>query len=103
MYELDRIFDGEDMVRVSKIDVVEHGRQGGRLTRPGRPGYQHESLSQLGKRLDAGGKTKLLHGWDFGGNGSQDRSHPSTGQKYVNTKITNPRNRLALVQILVLF
>ena len=36
--ELDRVFDGDDMSVDELVDVVDHGRERGRLSRPGRAG-----------------------------------------------------------------
>ena len=48
MQELDWIFDGDDVVILFAVDGVEQYRQGGRLARSSRSGYQDDSVSQLG-------------------------------------------------------
>ena len=40
--EFDRVLDGEDVVVLGVVQVVEHRRQGGGLARTGRPGDQYQ-------------------------------------------------------------
>ena len=41
--EFDGVLDGKDVIVPFTVDLVDHGRQGGRFARPCRPGYQHQA------------------------------------------------------------
>jgi hypothetical protein len=43
MQELDRILDGDNLLRPVPVDVIHHRRQGGRLAAPGDPGDENQS------------------------------------------------------------
>ncbi len=43
VYEFDRIFDRQNMIRLILIDVVDHRGQRRRFTRPGRSGDEHDT------------------------------------------------------------
>ncbi len=45
--ELDRVFDGDDVVGVLLIDLINDGSQGRRLARTGGAGDQHNASAQI--------------------------------------------------------
>ena len=47
VHVLDRIFDGDDVVRVVVVDLVDDRRERRRLARAGRAGDQHDAVLQL--------------------------------------------------------
>ena len=44
---LDRILDGDDVVSSRPIHMVDHRREGGGLSRPGRSSHEHQPRSQV--------------------------------------------------------
>ncbi len=44
--KLDGIFDGDDVAGLLFVDAVEQRRQGGRLSRPARPGDQNDAVAE---------------------------------------------------------
>jgi hypothetical protein len=59
---LDGVLDRHDVDGVVGVDVVDHGRQGGGLARPGRPGDQHQAAGLLGQAGDHRGQAQLADG-----------------------------------------
>ena len=57
--ELDRVLDRHDVQRLGPVDDVDQRGQGGRLTRPGRTGDEHQAPPELGERLDRVGDTQV--------------------------------------------
>ena len=47
VHVLDRIFDGDDVVRVVAVDLVDDGGERGRLARAGRPGDEDDAVLEL--------------------------------------------------------
>ena len=52
MQELDRILDRDYVLGVIGVDVVDHGRQGRRLARPGRAGHEDQPALLVRERAD---------------------------------------------------
>src|ERR1043165_3137473 len=52
VHELDRIFDGDDVIRLVVVHIVDHRRQRGRLARAGRAGHQHQAARLHGQILE---------------------------------------------------
>ena len=46
VHELDRIFDGYNVVRAVVVAVIDHAGERGRLARAGRPGHQHQAARE---------------------------------------------------------
>ena len=74
VHELDRVLDGDDVVRPILVDVIDHRCQGCGLARAGRTRDEHEAFREKTQLQDRWRKTQLLGGQDFDGNGSNDRS-----------------------------
>lgn len=69
--EFDGVFDGEDVVVFGVVQVIEHRRQSGRLTRAGRPGDQHQPARHVGDLAEDLTHVEVLHGQHLGGNGPE--------------------------------
>ena len=52
VHELDRVLDRDDVLVALAVDLVDHGRERGRLAAAGRAGDQHEAARQLGQLVD---------------------------------------------------
>ena len=74
VHELDRVLDGDDVIRPVLVDVIDHRCQGCGLARAGRTRDEHEAFREKTQLQDRWRKTQLLGGQDFDGNGSNDRS-----------------------------
>ena len=61
VYELDGVFDGQDMTRPRGVHMVEHGGQRGALARPGRTGHQHQPLVQPRQVFARVGQVDFVH------------------------------------------
>ena len=59
---LDRVFDRHDMARTGMVDVVDHGCQGGRLSRARGSGDQDQASHFLGQTGDHLRKPELADG-----------------------------------------
>jgi hypothetical protein len=60
MQELDRILDGQDMVRGGLVAVVDHGGERGRLSRAGRPHHEDQAALQHDQLLEDLGHAQIL-------------------------------------------
>jgi len=58
--ELDRVFDSDDVAFPLPVDLVDQRREGGRLSRPGWPGDQHQSAWLLRHFRYRGGQPQIL-------------------------------------------
>src|ERR1700675_4900185 len=52
--ELDRVFDGDEMVGAIGVDAIDHGREGGGLTGTGGAGYQYQTALLLADAANHG-------------------------------------------------
>src|SRR2546421_328882 len=50
--ELDRVLDRDDVLRVEAVDLVDHRREGGALTRTGRTGQEDDAALLVGDLRD---------------------------------------------------
>ena len=83
------VFHRQDVALLVAVEVIHHGRQGGRFARASRAGDQHHTArleGQIGKNL---GGVQVFQGQNFAGNGSKycprapvlvEGVHPETGQ-----------------------
>ena len=67
VHELDRVLDREDVLGALAVDLVDQGREGGRLTRAGRAGDEHEAAGPLGQLVEGRRDPELLERLDLGG------------------------------------
>ena len=56
VHKFDGIFDGDNVIGATFIDVVDHGGQGGGFTTTRWSGHEHESLMELTKLLQCEGE-----------------------------------------------
>ena len=61
---LDRVLDRDDVLLPLVVDLVDHRREGGRLSGSGRPGHQNQSPGLLAKLLQVRRESQLLEGTD---------------------------------------
>ncbi len=89
VHKFDGVFDGEDMVMEVLVDVVDHGRQRGRLTGTGRPGHQHQTARELGDLAEDLRRIEIFEAQHSTGDGTKYRAgtarllesvDPETGQ-----------------------
>ena len=52
VHELDRVFDGQDVVVALAVDLVDHGGERGRLARSGWSGHQHQAARLVAQFAD---------------------------------------------------
>ena len=74
VYELDRIFNRDQMIITVLVDVVDHGAERGRFSRSGRTGDEHEPLVQLAHLEDRRRQPELFGGEDAGRDDAEDRA-----------------------------
>ena len=72
MQELDGIFDGEHVVELLLIDLVDDCGQRGRLAGTGRPGDQHDSVAQVHDLPQLSGQVQRFEVRNLGGNYAHD-------------------------------
>ena len=59
--ELDRIFDGDHVIRASAVDQVDQRAESRRLSRASRTGDEHEPLGQVTETLNLSGDSHFFH------------------------------------------
>lgn len=69
---LDRVLDGDDMLGIILINLIDHRRECGGLTRSGRSGDEDETLSRLGDILVDEWETEILDRWNLLGEETED-------------------------------
>ena len=65
VHELDRVLHGDDVPGPLPVDLVDHGRQGGRLSGSRRTGDQHEAPGLVGQPGDNRRQAQLLERQDL--------------------------------------
>src|SRR5437868_3830433 len=89
MKELDRVFDGDDVLVRLAVDLVDHGGEGGRFAGTGRSRDEDEAARLVADLLDDRREAELLETEDFvgdlavnGGDGAAliEDVRPETGQ-----------------------
>ena len=81
--ELDRVFDGDDVIGARLVDVVDHRAERRRLARTGRAGDEHQPFLQLAQPEHVGRQPELLGGQDVGGDDAEDRPGAVTIAEHV--------------------
>jgi hypothetical protein len=71
--EVDRVLDGEDVALLVLVDVVHHAGEGGRLTRAGGAGDQHDAARLVGDVGEDLGRLEIVQREDLGGDGAHHR------------------------------
>src|SRR6185503_7583644 len=72
--ELDRIFDGDDVIRAGAVDQIDQRAQRRRFSRSRGAGDEDQSLGQVAKALHFGRDAHLLDGDDGRRNGAEYRA-----------------------------
>src|ERR1041384_2288333 len=72
MYELDRLFDRDDVPGVSPIDVIDQGGKGGRFAGTSGTSDENEAASQVAELLHHGWNTEFFEGRDARGDEAED-------------------------------
>ena len=86
MHKLDRVFDGQDVGGHAVVDVVDHRRQRGGLTRTGRAGNQYQTARVFGDFLENARRFQFFQRQHFARNGTEYRSRTAFGIKGVHTE-----------------
>ena len=89
--EFDRVFDGQDVVILVAVEVIDHCRQGGRLARTGRPGDQHQTARHVGDLLEHLAHAEVFHGQHFRRNGPEYRTGTAVLVERVDPETGNAR------------
>src|SRR3989344_1438421 len=82
--ELDWVFDGEDVVVLVAVYIVEDRRQGGRLARTGWPGHQHQAARHIGNLAEDLAHAEVFHTQHFRRNGPEYRARTTVLVEGVN-------------------
>src|SRR5208337_3464268 len=72
VHELDRVFDGENVIVALAVDLVDHGGEGGRFARSGRSSYEYKTAWLIAKLADHGSQAELVEGFNLKGNETED-------------------------------
>ena len=72
VHELDRVFDGDDVIGAGLVDMVDHRAERRRLARTGGTGHEHEAFFQLAEFEHMGRQAELLGGQDVGRDDAED-------------------------------
>src|SRR5579884_1587194 len=75
MYELDRIFDRDEVQAARVVDQIDDRRERCRFARTGRTGHEHKSTANLRDATDLIRQPELLDGHDL------RRNHPEHGAR----------------------
>ena len=65
VHELDRIFDGDDVIAAVGVDQVDQRGQRGAFSATGGAGDQHQALAGFGQLAQAGGEVQGFESGDF--------------------------------------
>ncbi|MNL47276.1 hypothetical protein D3C87_1700560 [compost metagenome] len=84
--ELDRVFDGEDVVMAMVVQVIDHRRQRGGLAGTGRAGDQHQAARRLGYLAEHLAHAQFIHGQDSGRDRAEHRARAATLVERVDPK-----------------
>jgi hypothetical protein len=97
--ELDRVFDGDDVLFVGGVDAVDDGGQRRRLARAGRPGDQDQPLLQVGQGLDRLREVQVLDGDDLFRNDAEDRAAAVLLEQEVGAEAGDARQAVGEVEV----
>src|SRR5690606_23045643 len=99
--EFDRIFEGKDMSLRRLVNIIQHRREGRRLTRTGRTANQDEAVRIGARRLTDWRKIELI---DLGrtlGENAHDEGHAVALVKKVHPKNADARGLKRVVEVLI--
>ncbi len=105
MQELDRVFDGDDVLARLAVDLVDHRGQGRRLARTGRPGDEHQPAGEAAELLHHRWEPQLFEGGDLERDRAERASHRPTLHVDVGSESAqalDPEGEVELVLLLEL-
>ena len=97
--ELDRVLDRHDVVLPRAVDQVDHRRERGRLSRPGRAGDEDETARLVGELLERRRDAELLERLQLRRDHSEGSAETFPLEIDVDTKAGQSRNRVRHVQL----
>ena len=99
MDELDRVFDGQDVIGTGTVDQVHQCRKRRRLAGAGRARDQDQSLRQVAEFLNLGRDAELLHGLNPGGNDPEDAHRAAALHRRVGAEPRGVRKLIRPVRV----
>ena len=103
MEELDRVFDGDDVLVPLAVDLVDHRGQRRRLARAGRAGDEHEAARLVADLLDDRRQSELLEAEDLVGDLPVDGGGGAALVEDVRAEAGQPLDAEGEVELEVLF
>jgi len=86
--KLNRVFDGDEVIRAVGVDAVDHGRERGGLTGTSCAGHQHEPALLFANAIDDRREIELVGRADFRGNDAEDHADVTTLLEDVDAEAT---------------
>ena len=99
--ELDRILDGHDVAGLVRVDVIDHRRQRGRLSRTGRTRHQDETALLSRDLLQHLGQQELLDAHDLEGNDAQHHADGAALLEDVDAEAPEARHAVRQVELVL--
>src|SRR5262249_7282622 len=99
--ELDRVLDGEDVLRAVPVDLVDERRERRRLTGAGRPGDEDEPTRLLGEDVQRVRDAELLQRLQLRRNETERGADRLALEVDVDTEARETRNRVREVELAV--
>ncbi len=96
--ELDGVLNGEDVMGLVFVHLVENGGECGRLARTRGASHQHDPISQIDNFLQRGGQIQLLESGDFVGNDAHHYGAASALPKDIYTETRHTRNSIGQIR-----
>jgi hypothetical protein len=90
MKKLNGVLNGEDVIRMLLIDVINDGCQSRRFARPCRSGHQHNAVEQPSNILKLGRQIQLREGGNFAGNHSHYDRAGAPLHEHIDAKSGDP-------------
>src|SRR3954470_14480764 len=102
VYELDRIFDRDDVIRSRPVDVVDHRGERRRLAGAGRTGDEHETFLQRTEIQDGWRELELLRRHDARWHLAKHRAHAASVEKHIRAETAEPFHLVGEIRIVTL-
>src|SRR5450756_1468117 len=99
MKELDRILDGDDVIRALLVDLINDGGQGGGLARPGRPGHEYEPPRLVTEGVYDLGQPQLLDRLDDHRHQPERRAESPPLEIRVHPETPQPKQRVREIDL----
>src|SRR4029450_13866258 len=101
VYELDRVFDCQDVLGPLAVDLVDQGCKRRRLAGPGRPGDQDEATRLLGERVQRGRDAELFERLDVGRDQPEGGAKRAALEEDIDAEARETRDRMREVDLAV--